>query len=603
MEIIKLNLIPTGVNPTCHVKQYDTGRVIRFELFEGLTPYTLQSGDTVTLNLRKPDNTIIESSVTATQGNKYVDLTTTEQMCAVVGYTLGTFKIANGSVDIGTLNFIMQVERDVLADGIASQSVIEDLDALVQEAVGDNYYTKTEVDSALDLKADKSTTYTKTQVDSALALKADASNVYTKSQTDSALALKANSADVYTKSETDTALNAKANASDVYTKSEVDADLALKADKSNTYTKTEVDNALALKLDKSEFYNSLPSDTVSGSIASFTDGADTVPVKSLIAQIVAQQAGSGDPSPSNVRAISGFTACNISKSGSNLWDEVWELGGIDATTGENTTSSTTIRSKNYIPVKENINVYLVTSKIIRFRWYDSNKTIIGNQQVNSSGVVTIPSGTAYARFVVIDETTYQNNISLNYPSTDTSYHAYSGETKQISFGSAGTVYGGNLNVTTGLLTITHGFVDLGSLNWTRAGNTNRFYADISDGASSIVGGRDAVCEKYITFKGVLADMPDKSITTFNSNISGANGRVFVLDTAYTDATDFKTAMSGNHLVYELATPTTVQLTPTEVKTLLGTNNIFADTGDVAVNYRADIGLYIDKKISQIPAPL
>lgn len=168
MEIIKLNLIPSGVNPTCHCSQYDNGRVIRIDLFDGLTPYVLQSGDTVTLNVRKPDNTIIEASVTATQGNTYVNLVTTEQMCAVVGYNLCDLTITNGSVVIGTLNFIMQVERDVLADGIPSQSVIEDLDALVQEAVGDNYYTKTEVDDALDLKADKSTTYTKTEVDAAL---------------------------------------------------------------------------------------------------------------------------------------------------------------------------------------------------------------------------------------------------------------------------------------------------------------------------------------------------------------------------------------------------------------------------------------------------
>lgn len=150
MEIIKLNLIPSGVNPICHAKQYDEGRIIRFMLFDGLTPYTLQSGDTVALNLRKPDNTIIETSVTATQGNKYVDLVTTEQICAVAGYNLGTFKITNGSVDIGTLNFIMEVGKDVLANGIPSQSVIEDLDALVQEAVGDNYYTKNEVDTAID---------------------------------------------------------------------------------------------------------------------------------------------------------------------------------------------------------------------------------------------------------------------------------------------------------------------------------------------------------------------------------------------------------------------------------------------------------------------
>ena len=158
MEIIKLNLIPSGVNPTCHCSQYDEGRVIRIELFDGLTPYTLQSGDTVTLNVRKPDNTIVTASVTATQGNKYVDLVTTEQICACVGYNLCDLTITNGSVVIGTLNFIMAVERDVLADGIPSQSVIEDLDELVSEAVeadlGDNYYNKTEVNDLLDDKAD-----------------------------------------------------------------------------------------------------------------------------------------------------------------------------------------------------------------------------------------------------------------------------------------------------------------------------------------------------------------------------------------------------------------------------------------------------------------
>lgn len=163
MEIIKLNLIPSGVNPTCHCSQYDEGRVIRIELFDGLTPYALKSGDTVTLNVRKPDNTIVTASVTATQGNKYVDIVTTEQICACVGYNLCDLTITNGSVVIGTLNFIMQVERDVLADGIPSQSVIEDLDALVQEAVGDNYYTKTETDNEIaGLINDTSTTNNKT---------------------------------------------------------------------------------------------------------------------------------------------------------------------------------------------------------------------------------------------------------------------------------------------------------------------------------------------------------------------------------------------------------------------------------------------------------
>lgn len=50
-------------------------------------------------------------------------------------------------------------------------------------------------------------------------------------------------------------------------------------------------------------------------------------------------------------------------------------------------------------------------------------------------------------------------------------------------------------------------------------------------------------------------------------------------------------------VYPLATPHTYQLTPEEVKTILGQNNIFTDCGDVTVQYRADTKLYIDKVVS------
>ena len=224
MEIIKLNLIPTGITPSCHCSQYDNGRTIRVDLFNGFTPYVLQDGDTVTLNVRKPDNTIVVTSLTATQGNTYVNIETTEQMCACVGYNLCDLTIENGSKKIGTLNFIMQIERDVLADGIPSQSQIDDLEELVKEAVGDDYYTKSETNDLLNNKADSDNVYTKTQVDEALANKADSNNVYTKTEVDSALANKADSNNVYTKTQVDEALALKAN------ESEVNAALALKAD-------------------------------------------------------------------------------------------------------------------------------------------------------------------------------------------------------------------------------------------------------------------------------------------------------------------------------------------------------------------------------------
>ena len=62
-------------------------------------------------------------------------------------------------------------------------------------------------------------------------------------------------------------------------------------------------------------------------------------------------------------------------------------------------------------------------------------------------------------------------------------------------------------------------------------------------------------------------------------------------------------MSGVQLVYELATPIEVDLTPTEITTLLGTNNIFADCGDTTVDYYADPTLFVNKKIAAAVAAL
>ena len=70
----------------------------------------------------------------------------------------------------------------------------------------------------------------------------------------------------------------------------------------------------------------------------------------------------------------------------------------------------------------------------------------------------------------------------------------------------------------------------------------------------------------------------------------------VKDDNYDDATteEFRAAMTGVQFVYELAEPIEIQLTPQQVNSLLGANNIWADTGDTEVEYRADTKLYIEK---------
>ncbi|MBR2716201.1 MAG: hypothetical protein IKD79_00505 [Oscillospiraceae bacterium] len=72
-------------------------------------------------------------------------------------------------------------------------------------------------------------------------------------------------------------------------------------------------------------------------------------------------------------------------------------------------------------------------------------------------------------------------------------------------------------------------------------------------------------------------------------------------TAIETAADFSTWLASQYsngtpvqVFYELDTPIAYQLTPTEIKTLLGVNNIWADTGDVEVTYRADTKLYIQQ---------
>lgn len=545
MEIIKLNLIPSGVNPTCHCSQYDEGRVIRIELFDGLTPYTLKSGDTVTLNVRKPDNTIVTASVTTTQGNKYVDIVTTEQICACVGYNLCDLTITNGSVVIGTLNFIMQVERDVLADGIPSQSVIEDLDALVQEAVGDNYYTKTEVDDKLALKADSS---------------------------------------------------------------DVAAALALKADASDVYTKTEVNNLLALKANKSDLYDILPTDTVSGDTVNLPDGANNAPVKRFKANIQAIQSGSGDPSPSNVRLISGFTEANIYRKGINLWDEVWESGSLSTTTGENQPNSNMIRSVNYIPCKPSTSYYLKATNPASYIWfYNKNQEFISYSMSTPNRVFTTPDNCYFMRLRVGDssnhQTTYDNDISLNYPSTDTEYHAHSsGDVLYlISWSSEGTVYGGYLSYEFGVwsITKTHKVIDLGdeSITWVKSPSVaNLFYTNVIEDAIQS-GTQPITCEIYTYTTRAASDMPMYSDKLYQ-------GRVYAIDDRYSDATSYKTDVSGVKLLYELAEPQTVALgDDTVIETMFGVNNFYADCGAVELTYRADIGLYIDKRVSQIPAAL
>lgn len=160
---------------------------------------------------------------------------------------------------------------------------------------------------------------------------------------------------------------------------------------------------------------------------------------------------------------------------------------------------------------------------------------------------------------------------------------------------AGTVYGGTVDVVTGVLTVDRASVDMGTLNWA--------YGSAYGGYFNSQDIKNLVADTYECLSDRFKNIPMSSTAITNNDwavgincngagsaITGAAAKGAVVATCkqYTDAATFKTAMSGVQLCYELATPLTYQLTPQEVQMLLGENNIWSSSGDtVSVTYYAE----------------
>ena len=101
-------------------------------------------------------------------------------------------------------------------------------------------------------------------------------------------------------------------------------------------------------------------------------------------------------------------------------------------------------------------------------------------------------------------------------------------------------------------------VNLGDYNWTYSSEYLIFYTSASDAKGNP---NSCVCAKYTDHGTITAflQLSDKEISV-SSGLSG-NPLIVIKDTAYNDATTFKTAMSGVYLEYELATPTTETSSP------------------------------------------
>lgn len=308
---------------------------------------------------------------------------------------------------------------------------------------------------------------------------------------------------------------------------------------------------------------------------------------------------------SNIYPISGWDECNANVSGVNVWDEEWEVGRIDGNTGQDLSSNDRLRSKGYILVKPNTTYNVVIPQYgIWVYPYKLDKTYKGTRYNRTNGqTFVVPNDCYYLRFEVYADygTTYNNDISINYPSTATSYEAYNGHTYTIDLD--GTRYGGELDVINGVLKSNYKIVNAKNLGWSYFSTTNACYASCSDTDATITpeyptGKRPIYCN-------IAKDNETSAIQENQVQWGGAtnNKNLNIKNTYTTSLADWQNYIAENDVMIAYAIePIIIQLTPTQVKSLLGSNNVWADTGDInECVYRRDMSSTIDDIIARLEA--
>jgi hypothetical protein len=179
-----------------------------------------------------------------------------------------------------------------------------------------------------------------------------------------------------------------------------------------------------------------------------------------------------------------------------------------------------------------------------------------------------------------------------------------GQTYTVNFGQ--TVYGGNLDLTTGVLTVTNGIYTFTGNETIVSLTSARFRIDIYNYINDIdnnIGPTDLPDALMEVFQLVPKNTLQNYDNAFGlSNDGNPVVSLFLRLNSSSTASDVVAAITGTKLVYPLATPVTYQLTPVQVQALLGVNNVFNDTnGDTEVKYKEGIQHYIDKKIAATQA--
>lgn len=334
-------------------------------------------------------------------------------------------------------------------------------------------------------------------------------------------------------------------------------------------------------------------------VASFEDGADEALIRKLIVSIEPIQEGTGDPSPENVIPISGRTGLSLVRSGKNLVDD-----SIKRTNAANTTVAIGGGSGDY-HLFLHPGIYTLSCKFADGVHYSalcketsgSQITIWSTTGTDTNASFTISKAGLYRLWFyrssadggVSADNVY--DVLLELGSEATEYEPYKGSTYSVNWETeAGTVYGGTLDVVSGKL-----MVDRVKETKTWGELTN------ASTLTEVIRKKYALSAtpKYITAQ-ANGDLICNLIKTYSTSYSQDTVHMYIGDvnSAYVFLPADTDGSTVIELSYTIANPIEYQVTPQEVTTLLGTNNIWADSGNILeLEYVADTKLYIGESQS------
>lgn len=346
-----------------------------------------------------------------------------------------------------------------------------------------------------------------------------------------------------------------------------------------------------------------PIKTVSGNPVIITDDADNMVVEAMSVAINPMQSGSGDPSPDNVRPISGWTGATVTRLGKNLAniaDNTYTNSGVTFTASGGavhmTGTSTGTINRTIGTVRMSAGVTYTISGTKASGITDANVLRI---DLRNTGGSVIASGDSYNGFVYTPEedVTVQVNIRLAggqtidatiYPqieigSSATEFEPYSPTVYAVDWtDEAGTVYGGTLDVLAGELVSDWALFETtwgaGTVETTKNDIvTKEFQLSAFPGTHSGYA-KCNLCTYYVSMQAYT-----EPAFQFIVNPWGATPTASVRVGLPSDTADDQVIQ----VAYIVSTPTTYQLTPVEVRTLLGNNVFWADCGDVTMSYHSD----------------